>query len=62
MPDDAKVVGIRAAQDAGLASGITNVSQQLSGAFGLAVLSTVVVAVMLRWPTVATTPPEATTA
>jgi MFS family permease len=29
------------AQDAGLASGITNVSQQLSGAFGLAVLSTV---------------------
>lgn len=29
------------AHDAGLASGITNVSQQLSGAFGLAVLSTV---------------------
>ena len=29
------------AKDAGLASGITNVSQQLSGAFGLAVLSTV---------------------
>ena len=29
------------AQDAGLASGITNVSQQLSGAFGLAVLSTI---------------------
>jgi EmrB/QacA subfamily drug resistance transporter len=29
------------AADAGLASGITNVSQQISGAFGLAVLSTV---------------------
>jgi EmrB/QacA subfamily drug resistance transporter len=29
------------ARDAGLGSGITNVSQQLSGAFGLAVLSTV---------------------
>jgi MFS family permease len=29
------------AADAGLASGITNISQQVSGAFGLAVLSTV---------------------
>ncbi len=28
------------AADAGLGSGITNVSQQISGAFGLAVLST----------------------
>src|SRR5947208_16028636 len=29
------------AEDAGLGSGITNVAQQISGAFGLAVLSTV---------------------
>src|SRR6185437_583658 len=29
------------AEDAGLGSGITNVSQQISGAFGLAVLSTI---------------------
>jgi len=29
------------APDAGLGSGITNVSQQISGAFGLAVLSTI---------------------